>query len=500
MTESGDPVSELLTRRTALGLAAAAAVTVVAQRAPAPVRTVPRPSAALARRVVVVGAGFAGLSCAVELTDLGWDVVVLEARDRVGGRVHTLRDVFGPGTHVEAGGEFVDRDHHVLLGLLDRFGLATEPRNRSLALALYWSGQRADYSARVERRSGDLYRDINRVADASARLAARVDAEHPERSRDAERLDSTTLAQWADGLGLSPLGRRVWEAGWIVSDYGTAARDMSLLFYAQQENFGSDNANAVEALRIAGGNDSLATAMAAHLTPARVRLGEAVRSIRVRPGLVTVTTTAGSYQGAHVVVATPPPTLRAIAFDPALPAALSEAVDSRLLDAITKVVVPYRGHPWRRAGWTGESLADLPYTYSWDATDSQRDEPDGALVAFTGGGPAGRALTRLSPAARIAAVEEQLRLVYPEVVGHEDRRFAATTVAWASEAYTGGGYANYRPGQMLTAKPAFRTAYGPLRFAGEHTEAMGQYMESGLRSGRRVARAIGAAPAAALTG
>ena len=217
-------------------------------------------------------------------------------------------------------------------------------------------------------------------------------------------------------------------------------------------------------------------------------------SVRARPGLATVRTAAATYEAAHVVVTSPPPTLRAMAFDPVLPPALQHAVDSRLLDAITKVVVPYRGHPWRRAGWTGESLADLTYTYSWDATDSRPDEPDGALVAFTGGGRPGRALTALPAARRVAQVEAELRQVYPEVVGHEDRRHAAATVAWADEEFTGGGYANYRPGQMLTAKPAFREAYGPLRFAGEHTEAMGQYMESALRSGRRVAKAIGAAP------
>ena len=79
-------------------------------------------------------------------------------------------------------------------------------------------------------------------------------------------------------------------------------------------------------------------------------------------------------------------------------------------------------------------------------------------MAFTGGGPPGRALTRMSPSARIATVEAQLRQVYPEVAGHEDRRYDAATVAWASEAFTGGGYANYRTGQMLTAKPAFRVA------------------------------------------
>ena len=456
--------------------------------------TSPRPSLAACSRVVVVGAGLAGLSCALELTDLGWDVVVLEARDRVGGRVHTLREPFGPGTHVEAGGEFVDRDHHALLGLLDRFGLRTETRDRSAATAVFWGGRRTDYSARVDAPGGDLHRDIRRVSEASARLAARIDPQHPELSPDAARLDATTLAQWADGLGLSPLGRRVWEAGWIVSNYGTTSADMSLLFYAQQESFGSSNPAHIEVFRVAGGNQGLPTALAQHLPPGRVHLREPVRSVSVRPGLATVRTSLAAYQCAHVVVCSPPPTLRGIQFDPALPAAIRAAVDSRLLDAITKVVVPYSGHPWRRTGWTGESLADLPYTYSWDATDSRRSEPNGALVAFTGGGRDGRALTRMSPERRIRAVQEQLRRVFPETAGNEDLVHPAVTIAWALEPYTGGGYANYRPGQMLAAKPAFRAAYGPLRFAGEHTEAMGQYMESAVLSGQRVARAIGAAP------
>jgi monoamine oxidase len=481
------------------GVAAAAAVALggLPSRARAAVRTTPRLTADVRQRVVVVGAGLAGLSCALTLVDHGWDVDLLEARERVGGRAHTLRDPFGPGTHVDLGGELVDRDHHLLLRLVDRFGLSTEVRDKSQRLALFWDRRRADYSARVDRPHGDLHRDIQLVADASARLAERVDAEHPERSRHAERLDTTSAAHWADGLGMSPLGRRVWEAGWIVSDYGTAAADMSLLFYAQQENFGSSSDAVVEALRIRGGSQRLAEAIAAYLAgqgSVRLRLGEPVVSVRVRPGLATVRTDGGTYQGAHVVVAAPPPTLRRISFDPALPPALRDVIDSRVLDAITKVVVPYRGHPWRTAGWTGESLADLTYRYSWDATDSRPDAPDGALVAFTGGGRPGRRLTALSPSRRVDLVEAELRRVFPEVAGHEDPRHPAVTVAWADEPFTGGGYANYRPGQMLEGKPAFRTAYGPLRFAGEHTEAMGQYLQSALLSGRRVAREIGPAP------
>jgi monoamine oxidase len=492
--EVGGQLEQGISRRGVLGLAAAAGAGLALGPAAGSARTSPRTAAATRSKVIVVGAGLAGLTCALELTDRGWDVTVLEARDRVGGRVHTLREPFGAGTHVEAGGEFIDRDHNAMLSLLTRFGLATETRDKSQRLAVYWAGARSDYAARVESPSGDLYDDINLVTRATARLAAQVNPQAPELSAAAETLDAMSLATWADGLGMTPLGRQVWEAGWIASDYGGRSQDMSLLFYAQQECFGSSNPDDIEVFRVVGGNATLPEAIAAHLTPARVRLGEPVLSVTARPGLATVRTARGTYQAAHVVVASPPPTLAGIVFDPPLSPALQGAVKSRLLSAITKVVVPYRGHPWRTADWTGESLADLPYTYSWDATDSRTDAPDGALVAFTGG-QGGLAFTAMSGPQRIAAAQSQLAQVYPETVGHTDPAHAPVTVAWAHEQYTGGGYANYFPGQMTTSKPAFREVYGPLRFAGEHVEPMGQYMESAARSGRKVAMAIGSPPA-----
>jgi monoamine oxidase len=442
---------------------------------------------------VVVGAGLAGLTCALELTDRGWDVTVLEARDRVGGRVSTLHGLFGPGTHVEAGGEFIDRDHATMLSLLGRFDLTTETRDFSQRTAVFWSGSRRDYAARVQDRRGDLHHDIWLVTQETARLSAAVDPQAPELSAGAQRLDATSLASWADSLGMTPLGRQVWEAGWVASNYGARSQDISLLFYAQQECFGSSDPADIEVFRVRGGNASLPEAIAAHLTAARVRLGEPVVSVALRPGLAIVRTPAATYQASHVVVAVPPPTMRAISFDPPLSPDLAAAARSQLLGEITKVAVPYRGHPWRAAGWTGESLSDLAYTYSWDATDSRPDAENGALVAFTGG-QHGRDLTDLAPGVRISTVGAQLRRVFPETAGHSDDSHPAVTIAWAREPYTGGGYANYRPGQMMTVKPAFGQVYGPLRFAGEHTEAMGQYMESAALSGRRVAMAIGSPP------
>src|SRR6478672_3362075 len=97
------------------------------------------------RTVIVVGAGLAGLTAALDLVEAGWEVVVLEARDRVGGRVHPVRgEAFSGGLHAEAGGESIDVDHTDLLDLLDRFGLSTEdrPSDKILDGLTSWEGRR----------------------------------------------------------------------------------------------------------------------------------------------------------------------------------------------------------------------------------------------------------------------------------------------------------------------------------------------------------------------
>ena len=123
-------------------LAGSAAATLGRQLWAAPLPLRPR---ALGPRVVIVGAGFAGLTAALDLTDAGWDVLVLEARARVGGRVHTLYDPFSAGLHAEAGGESIDDNHDRIQALVARFGLETErrPPNKLLESVAYYRRQRS---------------------------------------------------------------------------------------------------------------------------------------------------------------------------------------------------------------------------------------------------------------------------------------------------------------------------------------------------------------------
>src|SRR5437764_1027619 len=174
-----------LSRRALLG----AAVIGVASAAPA--RTTPRPDWGTRRRVAVVGAGLAGLTAALELAESGWDVVVLEARDRVGGRVYTLREPFTTGLHAEAGGESIDDGHHALRAMIRRFGLRTEHRAplKPYDATVYYEGRRTRLEAFLARHRGQVLRDVLRFYNAVDALSAGVDAEHPERAHNAELLD-----------------------------------------------------------------------------------------------------------------------------------------------------------------------------------------------------------------------------------------------------------------------------------------------------------------------
>src|SRR4051812_39624216 len=183
-----------LSRRAFLGAAAATAVGLpAAARAGAPpARATARPDHGARRRVVVIGAGLSGLTAALDLRDAGWDVVVLEARDRVGGRVLTLRDPFGDGLHAEAGGESVDTNHVALAAMLKRFGLGLEdrPADKLLAGRAFYRGRRSTIAA-LATASPTVTADYSRAFDQLDVLAERegIDAARPQDARRAELLD-----------------------------------------------------------------------------------------------------------------------------------------------------------------------------------------------------------------------------------------------------------------------------------------------------------------------
>jgi monoamine oxidase len=448
--------------------------------------------------VVVVGAGLSGLTAALALRAGGWEVVVLEARNRVGGRVHTLYRPFTDGLHVEAGGESIDSNHVQIQALARhyRLALAQRPADKLSDAALYGGGRRSVLQA-VSAADPKALAGYVAFGDALIAMAGDLDPAHPEQAPMAELWDGQSLQDFAATQSLDANAELLVQSDYR-GNYNAQLDQVSLLFVLQQSVV--DEAlpeSGVEAMRIAAGNSTLPEAMARDLGSV-VRLDSPVTRIEqhawgVRVRADSPTRGATTVDAAHLVLAVPPPVLRAVSFDPPLPSEAAAMIGELDLGHALKVSTQYDQRFWLSEGLSGFTITDLPFGVGWDATDSMPggiDRP-GVLTQFVTG-DAARFGAALGDRDRIASFQQQLDVVYPE--GRQAKSSLATTMAWANEHYTGGGYAVYAPGQMTRFWPLLREAHGAIWFAGEHTETLAGYMESAVRSGNRVAAAIGSVP------
>jgi monoamine oxidase len=436
-------------------------------------------------RVAVVGAGLAGLTAAYELRHRGWDVTVLEARDRVGGRVRTARS-FTEHQLGEAGGEFIDTSHTAMRDYVTRFGLVLDDLRKGtsgLDGVVYLDGQRHIYDDVV---IGRVKAEINRYEARMSALAEPLDPSDPVAA--GAPLDNRPVSALLDELQLDPTARTVIEHN-VLDEYTVEPARLSLLFHAQATKLTENLPNSgVEAFRIRGGNDQLPMALKDALGPA-VELQSPVTNVTADASGVRVTAAGRAVEADRCIVAVPLPALRAVTFAPPLPAALSGAVNELQYGVVTKTLIQYGRRFWREEDLDGSTLTDLPISTTWESTNRQSGT-SGILLAYTAG-DRGAAYGALADPVRIADAGQDLGRIYPAAPPLEQ---GAVTMAWSNEPYTRGSYTAYAPGQVTRYWRALRQPVGRIHLAGEHTDTYTGYMEGAVRSGRRVAAEIDAAP------
>ena len=433
------------------------------------------------RSVIVVGAGLAGLTAAVELQKHGATVTVIEAQDRIGGRVLTMRGAFADGQHAEAGADFIDEEHQAIKQVAAEYRLKLRPvLKQGFSFVPYHAAPRSH----AKPLSGDVV--WTKLSDMLCPLVQAYQlAEERWDSAVAETLASQSVAQWLNDQRAETSLRAVVRGlrGFFLAD----PEELSLL--ALVEQLASDVPGRQPMYRIEGGNDRLPQALAAKLGKALYlkHVARALRHDKASVRLVVETATGGSTQvtADYIILAVPATTLREIPIRPLLPARQAQAIATLKYGRVTKTLLQFDRPFWRRRGRPRAIGTDAPTGAVWDANEEQAGAK-GILTLMAGG----------------QASEDSQKLVAQRGVSglvHSLEWFGAASapllhsrmVIWEEDPWVRGGYAYFHAGHDPSLRRWLARPFGRILFAGEHTSLKWQgYMNGAVESGLRAAAEV----------
>jgi putrescine oxidase len=442
--------------------------------------------------VVIVGAGVTGLTAAWRLTQAGKRVVVLEARDRVGGRLLT-DDV--DGVRLEVGGQWVSPDQTVLLAMLDELGLGTYAR--------YRNGESVYIGRDGVRRTfvGDAFPVSKATSDAVARitaeldrLAAAMDPLRPWEHPDAAELDRMSLAEWlarqTDDLEARDNIALYLGPAMITKPIHSFSALTAVLMAASAGGFSHlVDADFILDRRVEGGLQQVPLQLAAKLGET-VRLSSPVTKISWDDEGASVVSGEETFTARHVVLALPPTLLTRISFQPNLPADRQQLIQHQSFGLVIKLHITYETPFWRDLGLSGTAFS--PYAVVHEAYDNTNEdlagETRGTLVGFVSDQRADELLALAAPERR-QRVLESLAAYYGDQALQPVAYYESP---WMDDEWTAGAYAtSFDTGSLIRFGHLFREDLGRLSFVSSDIAGLGfQHVDGGIRMGEAAADRI----------
>lgn len=438
--------------------------------------------------VIVVGGGFSGLAAARAVQAAGRSVIVLEARDRVGGRVMPGRIA---GLTIDLGGMWLGPTQTRLAVLAQHYGVATYPTYLTGKNLIEVAGRRGDGQGEdaFSALEPDALADFAGLVGALDVLVGQTPADAPWTAPDAERLDQVTFASWLDANAKTLAARTLFEM-LIRALLCAEPKDVSLLFVLFYLRSGeglttliSSGPGGAQNLLFVGGLHQISARMAADLGGA-VRLSEPVRSIRQDANGVEVISDRGRYVGRQVIVALPPPLAGKIEYEPLLPHDRDALTQRMPMGSAIKVWIAYETPFWREQGMNGSVFSDrFAFGPAFDATPP--GQPHGIIAGFFDAAAAGQWSPRTSAERRA----EVLRALVDALGPKAGEPMEYVEQDWTAERWSRGCYGAFAPPGVLSAYgPALRAPVGRLHWAGTETASVWSgYVEGAIRAGERAA-------------
>jgi monoamine oxidase len=497
-TNANDP--RRVTRRTVIGAGVgAAAAGALAHVDPADAARRRRRKKRRKRRprradVIVIGAGLSGLTAAREIVEKGKSVIVLEARNRVGGRI--LHHDIGGGHVTELGAQFVGPTQDHIIGLADTLGVGRfDAFNEGLNI-YYSGGTKQPFSDQLPTGSAPaaLAPEIAAVVGQLDTMSTQVPVDAPWKAPDAEEWDSQTLYSWLKDNSASPQFMGVASAA-TEAIFGGEPRDISLLytlFYiaasGNEQNVGTFERNfnvrgGAQQQRFTGGSQLVPLRMAEALGKRIVLKAPARRITQTRTG-VRVDSDKQSFTGKQVIVAIPPALAGRIIYNPKLPALRDQLTQRMPQGSLMKAEAVYDRPFWRDQGFTGQVVSDEgPIKITFD--NSPPEGSPGVLMGFIGGHEARLLAQRPKAEQQQAALASFARYFGDEAL--RPREYVQFN--WSTEVWNRGcPVALLPPGVLLDFGPALRASVGRIHWAGTETSTYWNgYLDGAVRAGERAA-------------